>query len=106
MRISIPLLLCAAATPAALAMAAGIATVSQQGRAFSTREVQIAPGDMVHFNNEDEFLHQIYVHSPSFSYESAEQAPGEVVTVRFPTAGTFEVRCHIHPKMLLTVNVR
>ena len=56
--------------------------------------------------NDDKFVHQIYVASPSMSYESNEQPPGTNVEISFPTAGTFDVRCHIHPKMLLKVDVR
>lgn len=92
--------------PAVLAVAAEVATVSQHGRAFVVHEVQIARGDTVHFTNDDDFTHQIYVSSPSFTFESAEQPPGQAVDVRFPSAGAFEVRCHIHPKMLLHVNAR
>ncbi len=46
------------------------------------------------------------VDSSALKYESAEQPPGQAIEVQFPAAGTFEIRCHIHPKMLLTVNVR
>ena len=99
-------ILAVALLPAALALAAEVAPVTQKGRAFSARDVQIVRGDSVRFANDDEFVHQIYVQSPSFSYESAEQPPGDAVVVRFPVAGTFEVRCHIHPKMLLHVDVR
>ena len=106
MRLSLTVLLPAALLPAALALAAEVATVSQRGRAFLVRDVQIARGDTVHFTNDDDFTHQIYISSPSFNYESAEQDPGQTVDVRFPGAGTFEVRCHIHPKMLLHVDVR
>jgi plastocyanin len=38
--------------------------------------------------------------------DSDEKAPGETLEVRFPTAGTFDVRCHIHPKMHLVVHVK
>jgi len=105
MRLSLTVL-AAAALPATLALAASVATVSQKGRAFTVRDVQVARGDTVQVMNDDEFVHQIYVQSPSFTYESDEQEPGKAVGVRFPVAGTFEMRCHIHPKMLLTVNVR
>jgi hypothetical protein len=40
------------------------------------------------------------------SFDSDEQPPGQNVTLRFPVTGTFEVRCHIHPKMDLVVHVR
>jgi plastocyanin len=91
---------------AAISFAAAIHRVSQKGRAFAERALAIAAGDTVEFTNEDEFLHQIYVDSPTFNFDSYEQAPGQTIAVKFPTAGTFEVRCHIHPKMLLVVTVK
>ena len=106
MRFSLTASVPAILLPAALALAAEVVMVSQHGRAFAVHDVHIAQGDTVRFTNDDDFTHQIYVSSPSFSYESAEQPPGESVNVRFPTAGLFEVRCHIHPKMLLHVDVR
>jgi plastocyanin len=45
------------------------------------------------------------VRASAFSFVSNEQEPGRNVDVRFPVAGTFEVRCEIHPRMLLTVTV-
>jgi plastocyanin len=91
---------------AGIAGAAGVALVSQKGRAFSISTLQVARGDVVHFSNDDKFLHQIFVDATSFDYESAEQEPGTSVEIRFPKTGAFEVRCHIHPKMLLQVDVR
>lgn len=85
-------------------VAAEIVTVSQQGRSFTTANLRIHPGDTVRFNNEDRFRHQIYVQAPSFKFESDEQAPGTAVDIPFTQAGLFEVRCHIHPKMLLQVD--
>lgn len=106
MRRSLAVLLPAVLLPAAFALATGVVTVSQQGRAFLVRDVQVTRGDVVRFTNDDDFTHQIYVSSPSFSFDSAEQDPGQVVDLRFPVPGLFEVRCHIHPKMLLHVDVR
>ena len=91
---------------AAAASCAGLATVAQRGRAFSTPSVQVARGDTVRFVNDDAFLHQIFVESPAFKFESDEQEPGQNVDVRFASAGTFTVRCHIHPKMALQVEAR
>ena len=91
---------------ATAAFAAAVHRVIQQGRAFSVPDITIARGDRVQFSNEDEFIHQIYVDSTEMSFDSAEQPPGEVVEVTFPRSGTFPVRCHIHPKMLLTVHVQ
>ncbi len=87
------------------AIAAGMTTVTQQGRKFSVSDRHISRGDTVRFKNEDKFVHQIYVELPGFTYESDEQPPGENIDVTFPKSGLFEVRCHIHPKMLLRVDV-
>ena len=91
---------------AATASAAAVHRIIQRGRAFSVPEVTIAQGDIVQFTNDDEFLHQIYVDSSQMSFDSDEQPPGQTIEVRFPLPGIFSVRCHIHPKMLLTVRVQ
>lgn len=94
---------CALATGA---LAAASITISQKNRAFATRAVQVARAETIHLTNDDEFTHQVYVESAAMTFESDEQNPGEAVDILFPTAGVFEVRCHIHPKMLLTVTVK
>ena len=88
------------------AFADGANTIVQSERAFHPGEITIAHGATLDFSNQDEFIHQIYVDTPGFSYDSEEQSPGEVFHIAFPTSGTFPVRCHIHPKMLLTVHVK
>ena len=102
---SIPVLAATLAALSVAAFAAGMVTVSQQNRAFSVGGLQIVRGDTIRFSNDDKFRHQIYVESPSFKFESDEQAPGSAVDIAFPRAGLFQVRCHIHPKMLLQVDV-
>ncbi|MBL6939828.1 MAG: hypothetical protein ISR49_18535 [Alphaproteobacteria bacterium] len=98
---------------AAAVLAFGIAhgadaahTVTQQGRAFHPGEVTLDAGDALTIHNRDEFIHQIYVKSDSLNFDSDEQQPGQDVVLKFPAVGTFAVRCHIHPKMLLTVHVK
>lgn len=90
---------------AAVAWSGSTRDIIQKGRAFAVSGIEIMRGDTLRFTNDDEFLHQIYVAAPNMSFESNEQAPGQTISVAFPTAGTFEVHCHIHPKMLLTVKV-
>jgi plastocyanin len=85
--------------------AAAVHRIAQQGRAFSLNQITIARGDTVLFTNDDEFLHQIYVDSPLMGFDSDEQPPGKTIQVNFPRSGIFPVRCHIHPKMLLVVQV-
>ena len=90
----------------AAALAEDANRIVQNGRAFHPLEITVDRGATVDFSNEDEFIHQIYVDVEGFGYDSAEQPPGEVFHIQFPNAGTFPVRCHIHPKMLLTVHVK
>jgi plastocyanin len=81
-------------------------TIVQKGRRFNPGEVTIGRGESLTFTNDDEFIHQIYVESPDFSFDSDEKNPGELITETFTQSGTFQVRCHIHPKMRLMVHVR
>ena len=78
-------------------------TVVQQGRAFHPGEITINRGEAVTFTNKDEFIHQVYV---AGLFDSDEKAPGQNLSESFPDSGTFEVRCHIHPKMKLVVHVK
>jgi plastocyanin len=89
-----------------LAYAASSHTVAQRNRAFGVREISVKADDTIKFSNEDQFLHQIFIASPALNFDSAEQAPGQTIEVRFPTSGSFEVLCHIHPKMRLAVTVQ
>jgi plastocyanin len=81
-------------------------TVIQFERAFHPSEVTITRGETLTISNHDEFIHQIYVNSGVMNFDSNEQPPGQDVLVNFPSAGTFEVRCHIHPRMRLFVHVK
>ena len=86
--------------------AAAVYHVAQRHRAFSVGEITIRRGDSIAFDNEDEFIHQIYVDSNLMDVDSREQYPGQIISVQFSKGGTFAVRCHIHPKMLLIVHVK
>ena len=77
--------------------------VAQSGRSFHPGEIAINRGDTLTFTNKDDFIHQVYV--PGL-FDSDEKAPGQTLTENFPEGGTFEVRCHIHPKMKLVVHVK
>lgn len=80
--------------------------ISQKGRAFNLKEITVEAGDTIQFLNDDPYIHQIFIHSPTFNFDSAEAEPGRRIDVQFPSRGIYEVRCHIHPKMLLAVTVK
>jgi plastocyanin len=88
---------------AVLPAPAATITVVQKGRAFRPAAIVIARGGTVTFTNDDSYIHQVYVDG---LFDSAEKAPGENLNETFPDAGTFQVRCHIHPTMKMTVRVR
>ena len=81
-------------------------TIVQKARAFHPAEVSINRGESLTFTNNDEFIHQIYSKSDSFNFDTDEKNPGENITETFTASGTFEVHCHIHPKMKLVVHVK
>ena len=87
---------------AASAQAADL-TVEQKGRAFHPAEITINRGQTLTFTNADSFIHQIYVDG---LFDSDEKAPGQNLNETFPGVGTFQVRCHIHPTMRMTVHVK
>lgn len=87
------------------ALASQATEVVQKGRAFAVREIGIARGGVLRFLNEDDFPHQINVKGPGVSVDSGLQNPGEPLEVAFPSAGTFEVRCGVHPRMRMGVRV-
>ena len=81
-------------------------TVSQKERTFFPHVLEIARGNTVHELNDDgELIHHAYVATEAFSFDSGEQDPGSITDIRFTAAGTFTVRCRIHPKMSLIVTV-
>jgi plastocyanin len=94
-----------AGAPLLRAAAANVVTVIQNHRAFSIPEAHLKRGDGMRFTNEDVFNHQIFVKTPAFNFESAEQPPGETVNITFTAAGIFDVQCEIHPRMHLAVTV-
>src|ERR1700742_3949408 len=71
-------------------------TIVQKDRSFRPAEVTINRGEQLTFTNNDEFIHQIFVLG---LFDSEEKNPGENLTESFTQSGTFEVHCHIHPKM-------
>ncbi len=78
-------------------------TIFQQDRAFHPGEVTVNRSEALTFTNQDNFIHQIFV---SGLFDSDEKNPGEILTENFTQSGTFEVHCHIHPKMKLVVHVK
>jgi plastocyanin len=84
--------------------AAGKKTVSQKNREFSVQAITVKKGETVVFRNDDSITHNIFANVVGNEF-SQVQEPGKSSEVTFQAAGTVQVRCAIHPKMKLTVNV-
>ena len=89
----------------ALGAGGGIA-VSQKGRAFMPRSVQITAGETATIHNDDEYIHHVFIDSPDLHFDSGEQRIGQTVQITFTVPGIFHVLCAIHPKMRLDVTVK
>ena len=87
----------------AVAADAADTIIVQKGRVFRPGEVTINRGESLTFTNEDSFIHQIYVDG---QFDTEEKGPGENINQTFLRSGTFQVRCHIHPTMKMTVHVK
>ena len=77
--------------------------IVQKSRAFHPAEVTIARGETLTFTNDDSYIHQIYA---AGLFDSEEKVPGENLNETFTQAGTFQLRCHIHPTMRMIVHVK
>ena len=81
-------------------------TISQRHREFHPDAVTVARGTVLRIVNDDNVTHHVYVDAPNMKFDSGEQPIGTTVDLRFDHAGTFTVRCAIHPTMHLIVTVK
>jgi plastocyanin len=90
------------------AEAAATITVGQHGLVFTQSSASLARGDRIVFTNEDDVIHNINIFGPG-NDESTDlglQKPGATLTYRFDKAGSYRVRCNIHPSVKMAVTVR
>ena len=88
-------------------VAAGAAAthkIGQKGKQFSESEIAIAAGDTVVFDNNDDVKHNIVIAKMRFN--TGIQEPGGIHELVFDKPGSYSVRCGLHPKMKLIVNVQ
>jgi plastocyanin len=88
----------------AVEAAASEHVVAQKDKNFSQSALTVKSGDTIVFKNDDPVVHNIFSKSEILKF-NVMQDPGEETKVEADAAGTFVVRCAIHPKMKLTVRV-
>lgn len=81
-------------------------TVVQKGKAFSVEKLEVKVGESVVFANEDDTVHNVFSRSETKKFTFPVQKVGEKSSVTFDKAGTVEVRCAIHPKMKMVIDVK
>jgi len=77
------------------APAAGGNNVAIQNFAFDPAVLAVKAGDTVTWTNDDSAPHQI----KSDAFNSLQLAKGQTFSFIFPSAGTFDYSCAIHPSM-------
>jgi plastocyanin len=80
-------------------------SVGQANKTFNPGDVQVKVGDSVKFNNDDTVTHAVLVKGPQET-NLGQIKPGDAKSVSFDQAGTYDVKCAIHPKMKLTITVQ
>lgn len=77
--------------------------VTQKDKLFGPGKISIKTTDEVVFRNDDSVAHNVFSKDAAFNLKI--QPPGDKKSVHFDKPGTYEVRCAIHPKMVLKVTV-
>ena len=79
--------------------------VTQKGKQFSPRVLDIKVGDTVTFRNNDKHRHNVYSRTSGHKFRIKKQKPGQSNDVTFDKSGEIKVRCAMHPKMKMVINV-
>lgn len=100
--------LAAAAIPGAATIAlAAVSQIDQVGQKFSQSSLTLHLSDHVTFLNQDDVQHNIkIIDADGGEDDKGLQKPGESIDVGFAKSGHFMVRCAIHPKMKMQVDVQ
>jgi len=79
--------------------------VAQRDGGFSRESMIIKPGDAVVIKNEDDVVHNVLSKSGGLELNKLQQ-PGDQTRIVFNDSGQWVIRCAIHPKAKLTINVQ
>jgi plastocyanin len=79
--------------------------VSQKGAQFEPVELSVRAGDRVVFHNDDDVTHNVFSKTTGAEFNVKLQEPGSESPVVMERPGVVDVRCAIHPRMKLRVQV-
>lgn len=87
------------------ALAQDAVRISQKGKQFSEKQLSLKSGQSVVFVNDDSVAHNVYTIVKGKKQDLGLQKPSEEGSIAFDSAGTYRVRCAIHPKMKMVIKV-
>jgi plastocyanin len=94
------------ATAVAASLQPVVRDIAQRAIRFAQPQAFVKVGDVIRYHNQDDVTHNLMViGADDIPQDQGLQPPGALVSHKFNEAGTFEVRCAIHPKMKMTVTV-
>jgi plastocyanin len=79
--------------------------IFQKRRSFGVSAISIKQGDSLIFINDDPYAHNVYSREPKGWLDLGIQEEGERMSIVFDSAGNFDIRCRIHPRMRMMVSV-
>lgn len=80
--------------------------ISQKNRTYAPGKIEINVGESLKVVNDDIFLHHAFIDSDNMQFDSGSMEEMESTSVKFKKAGTYNMKCAIHPKMNLEVTVK
>ena len=80
--------------------------ISQKKKRFTPREVVAKLGDSILFVNDDLYAHNLFTDTPGMVLNIRKQMPGDAYRLKLDKRGNFEIRCVIHPRMKMTLQVK
>lgn len=98
------LLACLFTMGASSAMAAEH-VVSQKGKAFVVKSLNVKAGDKVVFRNDDPFVHNVFSLADADTFDLGSFGKDQARDRVFSKPGSFEVECAVHPEMKMVVTV-
>jgi plastocyanin len=81
-------------------------TISQKKKRFRPKVLNVKVGDTLKFINDDRYAHNLFSKSKGHKFEVRKKMPGQSYVLKLTKPGSFDVRCVIHPRMKMTVNVK
>ena len=80
-------------------------SIEMSSTAYDPAGGQVSPGDVVMWTNKDPFAHTVTSGKPSDSdsgsvFDSGNMSTDDTFCLKFPSAGTYDFFCMIHPSMM------